>query len=250
MKMTNRFFSARLAVFAAAFAITAFAMSGVMPQPAAAQWGTGTTGNDVRPRLSTAEEVAITQHVLSGDAPSAREWARHTQEYKEANDFDREAVLDVKRREYVEKFSMFSKAETLVIGANIQLSAYSETNKGFVVESFDDQTFFSYEFAGQKYAIVVPKLMEYHWMSVDPETAKKIVKAAPGRRVRMVMEIEPKFADKEPLELRGATYRLLAGEVISFSIYAPRSETTLWARNGTGRAERARSDMINLFDRK
>lgn len=252
MKMTNRFFSARLAVFAAAFAATAFVMSAVMPQPAAAQWGSGTTGHDVRPRLSTAEEVAITQHVLSGDPPSAREWASHTREYKEANDFDREAVLDAKRREYVAKFNMFSKPETLVIGANIQLSAYSEANKGFIVESFDDQTFFSYNFAGQKYAIVIPKLMEYQWLSVDPETAKKISRStgAYQGRVRLVMEIEPKFADKNPMELRGDTYRLLAGEVISFSLYGLTSDRTLWARSGSGHAERTRGDMINLFDRK
>lgn len=219
--------------------------------PAAAQWGTGSTGGEYRPRLSTAEEVAIVQHVLSADPPSATEWARHSREYKEANDFDREAVLDVKRREYIEKFRMFAKPETLVIGANIQLSPYSEVNKGFVIESFDDQTFFSYKFAGQNYAIVIPSLMEYQWMSVDPDTGKKIWDTTYGAwgKVRMTLEVEPKFADKKSIELQGTSYRLLAAEVAVISISGPNSDVVLWSRNGPGRAEKSRGDMMKLYDR-
>jgi len=233
----------KIALFAATFTLTC----ALLTLPAAAQWG----GGEYRPRISTAEEVAITQHVLSADAPSAAEWARHTKEYKAANDFDREAVLDLKRREYVEKFRLFTKAETLVIGADIQLSPYSEINQGFVVESFNDQTFFSYDFAGQNYAIVIPKLMDYQWMSVDTETANKILNATLGRtgKVRMVLEVEPKYADKNPIEIQGKTYRLLAGEVASISIYGQRSDLVLWSRNGTGRAEKVRGDMIKLYGR-
>jgi hypothetical protein len=219
--------------------------------PAAAQWGTGTTGGEYMPRFSTAEEVAITQHVLSADAPSATEWARHSREYKAANDFDREAVLERKRSEYVEKFRLFTKPETLVIGANVQLSAYSETNKGFVIESFSDETFFSYTFAGQSYAIVIPKLMDYQWMSIDPAAAKELLNATPGSKgkVRMVIEIDPKFADKNPIELHGKKYRPLAGEVASLSAYPLNSNRAYWARNGIGRAEKNRNEMINLFGR-
>jgi len=237
----------KIALFAATFTLTC----ALLTLPAFAQWGTGTTGGAYRPRLSTAEEVAITQHVLSADAPSAVEWARHTKEYREANDFDREAVLDVKRREYVEKFNMFTKPETLVVGANIQLSPYSEINKGFVVESFSNQTFFAYAFAGQHYAIVIPKLMEYQWMSVDPDTAKKILYATGAwrGRVRMVLEVEPKFADKTPIELQGKLYRPLAGEVVSFSVYGPNSDVILWSRSGTGHAEKKRGEMLKLYGR-
>jgi len=231
----------KIALFAATFTLTC----ALLTLPAAAQWG----GGEYRPRISTAEEVAITQHVLSADAPSATEWARHTKEYQEANDFDREAVLEDRRRAYIEKFTLFSKPETLVIGANIQLSSYSEVNKGFIIESFNDQTFFSYKFAGQDYAIVVPKLMDYQWMATDPETAKKITSSRVGSRgtVRMVMEVDPKYADKNPIELQGKSYRLLAGEVASISIYGPRSDVVLWSRNSPGRTQKVRGDMIKLY---
>jgi hypothetical protein len=240
-------FATKITGFAAA--LTTLCLLAALP--AAAQWGTGTTGGEYRPRISTAEEVAIVQHVFAADPPSATEWARHSKEYKEANDFDREAVLDVKRREYIEKFRLFAKPETLVIAANIQLSPYSKVNKGFVIESFNDQTFFSYDFAGQKYAIVIPKLMEYQWMSVDPETAEKIKGAVVSGygKIRMVLEVEPKFADKNPIDLQGTTYRLLAGEVATISISALRSDTVLWSRNGPGRAEKVRGDMIKLYEK-
>ncbi|MDP2204793.1 MAG: hypothetical protein Q8K65_00645 [Alphaproteobacteria bacterium] len=219
--------------------------------PAFAQWGAGTTGGEYRPRISTAEEVAIVQHVFAADPPSATEWARHSKEYLEANDFDRESVLDVKRREYIEKFRLFAKPETLVIGANIMLSSYSAVNKGFIIESFNDQTFFSYDFAGQKYAVVIPKLMEYQWMSVEPDIAEKLHVLTVGAtgRVRMILEVEPKFADKKPIELKGALYRLLAGEVASISIIAPLTGEVLWVRNGPGRAEKVRGNMMKLYDR-
>lgn len=238
-------FAKKIAVFAATFALT----TALLALPAAAQWGSGATGGEYRPRLSTAEEIAITQHVLSADAPSAVEWARHSKEYKEANDFDREAVMDKKRKEYVEKFNMFTKPEVLVVGANVQLSSYSPTNKGFIIESFNDQTFFAYSFAGQNYAIVVPKLMEYQWVAAEPEAAKIITNAVSGqtRKARVILEVEPKFADKNPIELRGKNYRLLAGEVASISLYGPYSDKALWSRNGAGRAEKKRGDMIQLY---
>ncbi|MFN7114971.1 MAG: hypothetical protein ACK4PK_11510 [Alphaproteobacteria bacterium] len=235
----------------AGFACALTAVCLLASLPAAAQWGASTTGGEYRPRISTAEEVAIVQHVLSADPPSATEWARHSKEYREANDFDREAVLDVKRREYIEKFRLFAKPETLVIGANIMLSSYSQANKGFIIESFNDQTFFAYEFAGQRYAIVVPKLMEYQWMSVEPDVAEKLHVSTVGAsgRVRMILEIEPNFADKKPIELQGTPYRLLAGEVAMMSIVSPLTGEVLWARNGPGRAERMRGDMMKLYDR-
>jgi hypothetical protein len=235
----------------AGFACALTAVCLLASLPAAAQWGAGTTGGEYRPRISTAEEVAIVQHVLSADPPSATEWARHSKEYREANDFDREAVLDVKRREYIEKFRLFAKPEVLVIAANIQLSPYSPANKGFVIDSFNDQTFFSYDFGGQKYAIVIPKLMEYQWVEAEPDLAEKIRAAAVSGygKVRMILEVEPKFADKNPIDLQGTTYRLLAGEVATISISSTRSDVVLWARNGPGRAEKVRGDMNRLFDR-
>lgn len=240
-------FATKLNGFAAA--LTAVCLLAAMP--AAAQWGAGTTGGEYRPRISTAEEVAITQHVLSADPPSATEWARHSKEYAAANDFDREAALDLKRREYIEKFRLFSKPEELVIGANVLLSSYSQANKGFIIESFNDQTFFSYEFAGQKYAIVIPKLMEYQWMSVEPDIANKLNVSTVGAsgRVRMILEVEPKFADKKPIELQGTTYRLLAGEVAAISIISPLTGEVLWVRNGPSRAQKVRGDMMKLYDR-
>lgn len=247
---TDVIFGIRKARFAIAAGMMAVWMMSALP--AGAQWATGTTGFDYRPRISTAEEVAITQHVLSADPPSATEWARHSREYKEANDFDREAVLDIKRREYIEKFRLFAKPETLVVSANVRISRYSDVNKGFIIESFDEHTFFAYNFAGQSYAIVIPKLMDYQWVSIEKEHAEPILEAAAAHKqtVNVVLEVEPKSADKEPIELAGRSYRLLAAEVASISIYAPRSNRALWSRNGTSQALRARGDIMNFYGRQ
>ena len=242
-------FSSGLNRLAAAFVCAALLALSV---PAAAQWGSGTTGGEYRPRISTAEEIAITQRALSVDPPSATEWARHSKEYKEANDFDREAVMEAKRREYIEKFRVFTKPDVLVISANVQISRYSEMNKGFVIESFNEQTFFGYSFGGENYAVVIPKLMDYQWVEIEPEAAQAITSAAGSnhRKVNVVIEVEPKYADKKIIELGGKPYRILAGEVATISIYAPRSDRVLWSRNGPGRATRARSDMMDLFTGK
>lgn len=216
--------------------------------PAAAQWASGTTGMEYRPRLSTSEEIAMAQHVLSGVAPSADDWARSTKEYQEANEFDRQTVMEEQRRVYIDKFKLYVRPEVLVVGARVQLSPYSEINKGFIIESFTDQTFFAYSFAGQNYAVVIPKLMDYQWIGIEKEFAKPIIDArtAQSKHINVVIEFEPKFGDQNPIELQGKQYRLLAGEVASISLYGYGSDRVLWSRNGIGRGEKNRSSIINL----
>ncbi len=230
---------------------TAFGVTALLALPAQAQWGTGTTGLDYRPRISTAEEVAITQHWLSGDAPSAEEWARHSKEYQEANDFTRQSVIEDKKQEYIQKFRLFSKPETLVISSNVKISRYSKENKGFVIESFNNETFFSYNFGGQNYAIVIPKLMDYQWVGIEGENADLISRFAPisANTVNVILEVEPKTADKTPIKLGDKEYRLMSAEIASISIYLRKSERALWSRPGTGKSTRAKSgnDLLNFY---
>lgn len=223
--------------------VTAFGVTALLALPAQAQWGTGTTGIDYRPPISTAEEVAITQHWLSGDAPSAEVWARESKEYKEANDFSRQAVIEQKKREYIDKFRLFSKPETLVISTNVKISRYSHENKGFVIESFNNQTFFAYSFGGQNYAIIIPKLMDYQWVALEGDNAKRIDEWAPlyKNTVNAVIEVEPKTADKNPIQMGDKSYLLMSAEVATLSIYLQKSERPLWSRTGTGKTTRRSS---------
>lgn len=245
----QRFFHSPLRRFAAA-AVVAVMMAGalVASSPSAAQWATGTTGAEYRPRLSTAEEIAITQHVLSADAPDPAEWAKYTKEYQASNDFDRQKVLEEKRKEYIQKFKLYIKPDALVVRARVQLSPYSELNKGFIIESFTNETFFAYSFAGQNYALVIPKLMDYQWIGIEKQDAELIINAlsSQSKKINVVIEVEPKFADKTPIELQGKKYRLLGGEVVSISLYGSHSDRVLWSRNGIGRAEKSRNSIINL----
>lgn len=239
-------FAYKVFSFVAAFGVTA-----LLALPAAAQWGTGTTGLDYRPRISTAEEVAITQHWLSGDPPSAAEWARHSKEYLEANDFSRQAVMEEKRQEYIDKFKLFTKPETIVISSNVKISRYSRENKGFVIESFNNETFFAYTFAGQNYAVVIPKLMDYQWVSIEGDNAARIEHWAPNSNntVNVVLEVEPKTADKTPIKLGDKTYRLMSAEVANISIYLQKTDRPLWSRAGTGKSTLSRpgSDLLNFY---
>lgn len=242
-------FAQKLLSFAAAFGVTA-----LLALPAQAQWGTGTTGTDYRPRISTAEEVAVTQHWLSGDAPSAEEWARHSKEYKDANDFTRQSVIEEKKQEYIQKFKLFSKPETLVISSNVKISRYSHENKGFVIESFNNETFFAYNFAGQNYAIIIPKLMDYQWVGIEGTNAETIARQAPtsGNVVNVILEVEPKTADKTPIKLGDKEYRLMSAEVASISIYLRKSERALWTRTGTGKSTRTKTgnDILNFYGKQ
>lgn len=239
-------FVTRLSSFSAAFAMTVL----LLASPVQAQWGTGTTGGNYRAPVSTAEDVAVTQRWLSADPPSAEEWARQSKEYQEANDFDRQSVLEEKKRYYIEKFRLFAKPESLVINTNVYLSPYSEANKGFVIESFNDQTFFAYSFAGQDYAIVVPKIVDYKWLGIEGENVQRINTARVNGRgvVNMLIEVEPKTADKTPMTIGDKTYRLMSAEVVSLTLYAQKnSDRALWSRNGTGRTTKARGDLMNFY---
>ena len=235
--------------FAAAFGMTA-----LLALPAQAQWGTGTTGLDFRPRISTAEEVAITQHWLSGVAPSAEEWARHSKEYKEANDFSRQSVIESKKQEYIQKFRLFTKPETIAINSNVKISRYSQQNKGFVIESFNNETFFAYTFAGKNYAIIVPKLMDYQWLGIEGQTAQTIENVATnyGNKVNLVLEVEPKTADKTPIKLGDKEYLLMSAEIATLSIYLKKSDRAVWTRTGTGKSTRSKSsgDLLDFYGKR
>lgn len=202
------------------------------------------------PAATPPQNVAMIFHKLSGMPPNFKKWALMTKEYEEASKFDKVIVRDKKATDLQSSFALTSISEPIVINTPVYVSNYSFTNKGFLIESFREDTYFSYEYGGSDYAIVIPDLIEYQWIAVEGEKAKLIDDAAIAqkRRMRAIVYFEPKYADKSAqMTLDGKPYWLLSGKIRNIALYDASGEKILWEKMSKTYSDKKQRELLNLY---
>ena len=202
------------------------------------------------PNATPAQTVAMVYHKMSNVPPNFKKWALMTKDYAAASKFDKVMVRDKKAAEFQAAFSLVSTTEAIVIRTPVYLSRYSFANKGFLIQSFREDTYFSYEYGGDAYAIVIPDLIEYQWVGAEEAAAKKIddeAKLAKGS-LKAILYFEPKFADKSaPMTLDGKKYWLLSGKVRNIALYASDGKTILWQKMSKTYSDKKQRELLNLY---
>ncbi len=203
------------------------------------------------PTPTSAGYIALLYYRMTGQVPDYDAWAMASDDYAKANSFDKDLVRREKAAEAARAYHLVTYDDPLIIEYAVTLSSYSRAKRGFFVENFRPDTFYSFEFIGRNYAVVPLDLMDFQWLSVeDPKVQKEIedIVTANDGKVRMYLHLTPTFADKEtPLKLADKEYWLLSGRVQKLQIFGLRGKKLLWEGFGKTHVEQKQQEVLDLY---
>lgn len=207
-----------------------------------------------KPFATASQGIAMLFYKMTGQTPDFQQWAMASESYEKASRFDKDLALGEKIKELRGLFTGVDPKEAIIIQTPAVLSEYSIKNKGFLVENFSDEAFYTYTFMGKRYAVVPQGEMEHQWISIDdPETVEKIKTAS--RRTAdppvLLLYIEPTFADgKAPLHIGGVDYWLIAGKLRNIGLYTSRTDDALlWALQESKNISERQQELLQLYKR-
>lgn len=236
--------SAQMDAPATAQAPAADPLLGSMPTP-------GLQADMPPPTPTSSGYIALLYYRMTGQVPDYEAWAMASDDYSKANSFDKDLVRREKAAEAARAYHLVTYDDPIIVEYPVTLSSYSRAKRGFFVENFRPDTFYSFDFIGRNYAVVPLDLMDFQWLSVEDEkTQKKIedlIKLS-GGKVRMYMYLAPTFADKQtPLKLDNKEYWLLSGRMQKLQIYDPRGKQLLWEGYGKSHVEQRQQEVMDLY---
>lgn len=204
------------------------------------------------PEPTSAGHVALYYHKLTGQAPDFSIWAQGSDDYIQANDFDKELVLREKASEASRAFQLLTFEDPVVVRTKVKLSSYSRARRGFFIQNFKPDTFYSYHFVDRYYALVPLDLLDYQWVPIESGPAlEKISAAVAGAKndeLLLYISITPGFADaRAPMKVGGKDYWLLSGKVKHISLHDPRSKKLLWENFGRGEMSENQKQLLDLY---
>lgn len=209
-------------------------------------------GASTAPSATGPEQVMLLHHRLANRMPDFRALARASDEYKAANDFDKERVMEGKIMALRNNFDMTSPNDKLVVKIPVTVSSFSVRNKGFIINELNDTMNFKYTYSGKNYAFIPRELGELQWIDASNDnTALTIDKArGPGNVYTLFITFSPNYADSPdrmtPLE-DGKEYTIMTGTTDNITLYDAEGKNMLWTN-----ARVAAPDPINdvLLDLK
>lgn len=203
------------------------------------------------PTPTSSGYIALLYYRMTGQVPDYEAWAMASDDYTKANSFDKDLVRREKAAEAARAYHLVTYDDPIIIEHPATLSSYSRSKRGFFVENFRPDTFYSFDFIGRNYAVVPLDLMDFQWLSVEDEKSQKkiedLIKMS-GGKVRMYMYLAPTFADKQtPLKLDNKEYWLLSGRMQKLQIYDPRGKQLLWEGYGKTHVEQRQQEVMDLY---
>lgn len=231
--------------------LTSMVILALLATPAPEARGEYDAGRTMRrPSVTTPVQIAMTFHRLTGQRPDFQQWAQSSRSYLDASSVDKPGVATRIAADLENMYGLLTSDEPLLVRVPAILSEYSRTSKGFFIENFKEDTYFSYSFNNVKYALIPQKIMDFQWVRTnddrEPARIEDAKRARPNKRVPVFLYLEPKFADaKAPLNLDGADHFLVMAEVKKVEIYHPTTDGLIWRSTEGTPAELDRS-ILNL----
>lgn len=203
------------------------------------------------PTSTSPGHIALLYHRLTGQTPDFEAWAMASDDYANANGFDKDLVRREKAAEVMRAYHLITFEEPVVIEHPVTLSAYSRTRQGFFVQNFRPDTFYAFNFLGRDYAMVPLDLLDFQWLSIADEKELERVRtriAADNNHAYMYLSVVPTAADKtNPMRVQDKEYWLLSGKVKRIQIYDKRRQNLLWEGVGREEAVQIQKEVLDLY---
>ncbi len=202
------------------------------------------------PAATSPAYISLLYYRMTGQSPDFEAWAKASDDYVNANSFDKDMVRREKAAEVARAFHLVTYDDPLVVESMVTLSSYSRSKRGFFIESFRPDTFYPMSFLDRNYALVPLDLMDYQWMSVEDESVQQKIEQAIGskRVAKMFLYLNPTFADKDhPLKMDKKDFWLLSGRVHRLQIFDDRGKELLWEGYGRHYVGQKQQELLDLY---
>lgn len=200
-----------------------------------------------KPAATKAASIAMLHHKLTRQKPDFENWAARLPAVQNAARHEYAALLQQKSRELENAYNLLTPVEPVVLQTPVRISGYSHQQKGFLVTSFNDMTFFNYEYAGANYALIPDKIADYQWLKAPPELADSIMRETDnGQNAQIIITLTPLSAHTDPLAINGGEFRLLMMRVYRMEIWSKDGTEIIWdsQMNNPGSPE---NNLLNLY---
>jgi len=186
-----------------------------------------------KPAITSARNIAMIFHKLSGEMPDFYKIAKDSTEYKNAEPMQKASVLNSQVDELKSIYNLISLQEPIVVEVPVKLSKYSYSNKGFFVENFKERTFFSKKHGTTNYAMIPGGLMDKQWLSVENEKLalqiEEVNKKYRQSPLTMMLYLAPTYSDSsKQTKIGKKDYWLIATDVKDVSLYLPKASFPIW----------------------
>ena len=200
-----------------------------------------------KPAATKPLHIAMLYQKLTRQKPDFENWVEHTPDFQNAALNERADILQRKTKELETAYHLLTPMEPVVLEIPVRISSYSQQQRGFLITSFSDMTFFGYEYAGNNYAVIPNKIAEYQWLKSPPDLAPAIMRETDnGQNAKIVMTLSPLSAHAEPLAINGRNYRLVMTDIYKMEIWSKDGTKIVWdtQMNHPGSRE---NKLLNLY---
>jgi hypothetical protein len=267
--MFTTFIPTRAALFSLTAASLMLAVSLLQGAPAAAQATGLLTQSEIKtpeapasssalpmtpekkPQPTAPGYIALLYHRMTAQLPPFEDWAKTQPEYLKASPYDREMIANQLSGEMQKTYGLIASQEPIVIRTPVKLSKYSISRKGYFIEDFTPETFYSVSFAGKNYAIVPQDLMNHQWVGIGSEREQEEVQKMLNQRLNtglLYLYLIPTSADKTaPLRINDRDYWLMSGRVSRMALYNYNNERLIWESGDASANQKMQKELLDLY---
>ncbi|MDE1152317.1 MAG: hypothetical protein PW788_07255 [Micavibrio sp.] len=200
-----------------------------------------------KPEPTPPAYIAMLYNKLLGKAPDFAAWVTSTEQYKEAELYDRAKIVELNSEKMQNTYSLLTVSEPIVLDVTANISGYSPLGKGFLVQNFNDMTYFNYTYMGERYALVPNGMTKYQWLRSPEELSPMIMRETDnGQNAIMTITLTPQAADAKPMQLDGRNCRLIMGEVSKIELWSKDKTHVIWDTQ-IAETNASKKRLLNLY---
>jgi len=204
-------------------------------------------GDGKKPEATPAAYIAMLYSKLLGTTPDFAGWVMSTEQYKQAELYDRAKIVSLNVEKMQDTFSLLTVSEPIVLDVTATISGYSTMGHGFLVQNFNDMTYFNYTYMGDRYALVPNGMSKYQWLRSPEDLAPMIMRETDnGHNAVMTITLTPQAADAKPMLLDGANRKLIMGEVSKIELWSKDKSHVIWDTQ-IAETDAGKKQMLNLY---
>ena len=183
-----------------------------------------------KPDATQSIYVAMLYEKLLGKTPGFEDWVRSSPKYAKIELYDRPQYLKDEVEKMYDTYNLLTVTEPIVLDVNAKITSYSPLGKGFLVQNFNDMTYFNYTYMGQRYALIPNGVASYQWLKCPPELAASIAREMnpDNNTVRLTLTLTPQGADPNPIQMDGRTYKLVMAEISKIELWSKDNSFVVW----------------------
>ncbi|TVQ82190.1 MAG: hypothetical protein EA357_10370 [Micavibrio sp.] len=190
--------------------------------------------------------IAMLFYRLAGYRPNFEAWVQETEEYQRLSELEQDYYLEEQMDYLLSYFMNIDTERPIVVNMRTTMSAYSQQHGGFFIEAFRPDLFFSYEYMGNRFAVIPTDIDAYQWYEAAAEELRDIgIELTAETEIQAQIMVIPEAADaREPAMLGEHHHWVISGPVREVQVWTAGGESFLWAAERVG--VRA-NPLLNLY---